>query len=97
VANQIVAAVFIVLMSLFATTLTMFFMGEVVDRFVEATNKIDIDYGDARFTHQASAVNNIFKWIFSIPVFLTYVWIVWMFKVAIFDHNYTKEDQQFEY
>ena len=96
-ANQVVAAVFIVLMSLFATTLTMFFMGEVVDRFVEATNKIDINYGDAIYTHQANAVSNIFKWIFSIPVFLTYVWIVWMFKVAIFDHKYTKEDEQFGY
>ena len=96
--NKVVAAVFIGFISIFATMFTMFFMGEVVDRFQEGTSNIDIDYGDARFTHQASAVNNIFKWIFSIPVFFSYVIIFWMFKVSIFDHNYSKgENEQFAF
>jgi len=95
--NQVVAAVFICLMSLFATMFTLFFVGEVVDRFQDSTSKINIDYGDVRYPQMASAVNNMFKWIFSIPVFLTYIWILWMFKVAIFDHKYTREDEQFGY
>ncbi len=96
--NQMVAAVFICFISIFATMLTVFFVGEVVDRFQDKASQISIDYGDVKYPHMASAVNNVFKWVFSIPVFFCWVWIVWMFKVSIFDHEYTKrEDENFGY
>jgi len=94
--NRVVGAVLVCMISIFATMFTLFFVGEVIDRFQDSVSNINIDYGDVKFPRMALAINNTFNYIFSIPLFMVYVWIFWMFKVVIFDHKYSKEER-YEY
>ncbi len=95
--NQFIAAIFILILSLFATIVTMTLIGEVTDRFKYKMDTLDLDYGTARYTHWQDALNNIYKWTYSFPLFFMYVMVFWLFKVAIFEHKYTKGNQNFEF
>ncbi len=96
-ANQLIAACFILILSLFTTIITMTVLVQVNDTFKYKLDAIDIDFGTPTYTHQQDALNNIYKWTYSFPLFFMYVLVFWLFKVAIFEHKYTKENNQYEF
>lgn len=92
--SQAVWAVIVAMSAILSLTTVLFVVSPFVDRFQGRINSIDVTWeGEATFPTVASTGNDMFTWFYSIPVFFMYFFILWMFKVVIWKHLYSREQQ----
>ena len=91
--SQAVFAVIVCMSAIFAFTTVLFVVGPFVDAFQGKISSVDITWeGEAMFPTVATVGNDMFTWFFSVLVFFIYFFVLWMFKVVIWKHLYSRED-----
>ena len=90
-------AAIIVMGMMFSFTAIVISVGPFVDQFDYVISEKLAFEGTPTFVEGAALGHKMFNWFYRIPAFMSFVFFVWMFKVVVLKHTYTREDTPNDY